>query len=56
MGFHPSYKYREVHELTLENGVVVKSEDLSAQMAAIRANLDEDGRPRRLIPPEPRAG
>jgi hypothetical protein len=36
MGFHPSWKYREVHELILDKGRVVKEADRSAEMAEFR--------------------
>jgi hypothetical protein len=39
MGFHPAWKFNEVHELLVENGQVLCAEDRSAHMAAVRALL-----------------
>lgn len=39
MGFHPPWKYRVVHELTFEDGRLVREGDRSAGMADIRARL-----------------
>jgi hypothetical protein len=36
MGFHPAWKYREVHELIFDKGRVVKEADRSAEMAEFR--------------------
>ncbi len=36
MGFHPAYKFREVHELLFEEGRVVKEADRSAEVAEFR--------------------
>jgi hypothetical protein len=45
MGFHPAYKFREVHELVFEAGRVVKEADRSAEMAEFREMIA--GRPLR---------
>ncbi len=37
MGFHPAWKFREVHELLFEEGRLIEGIDRSAQMEAIRA-------------------
>jgi hypothetical protein len=37
MGFHPAWKYTDVHELILESGRLVAHHDRSAAMAEIRA-------------------
>jgi len=37
MGFHPAWKFRQVHEVLFENGQVVKAADRSAEMAEFRA-------------------
>lgn len=39
MGFHPAWKFSEVHELLVENGQVLCAEDRSAHMAEARALL-----------------
>jgi hypothetical protein len=36
MGYHPAWKYREVHELIFDKGRVVKEADRSAEMAEFR--------------------
>ncbi len=36
MGFHPAWKYREVHELIFEQGRLVSAADKSEEMARIR--------------------
>lgn len=36
MGFHPAWKYREVHELTFDRGRLVAASDLSTRVAEIR--------------------
>jgi hypothetical protein len=36
MGFHPAWKFREVHEVLFEGGRVVKEADRSAEMAEFR--------------------
>jgi hypothetical protein len=36
MGFHPAWKFRQVHELVFEKGRVVKEADRSAEMAGFR--------------------
>jgi hypothetical protein len=35
-GFSPAWKYRQVHELVFEDGVLIEEHDRSAQMAKIR--------------------
>ena len=50
MGFHPAWKFREVHELLFEQGRVVKAADRSAEMAEFREMLA--GRP--MEPSDPR--
>jgi hypothetical protein len=41
MGFHPAWKYEEVHEIKFENGRVVFERDCSEAMAKIRSrNMD----------------
>lgn len=39
MGFHPAWKFREVHELIFEDGKLIEKMDLSAKMAEIRDEL-----------------
>lgn len=39
MGFHPAWKYKEVHELTFEEGKLVKSQNFSKQMQKIRDQM-----------------
>lgn len=39
MGFHPAWKFSEVHELLIEQGQVLCAEDRSAHMAEVRALL-----------------
>lgn len=39
MGFHPGWKYREVHELLFEQGRLREAFDRSAAMEAIRGSL-----------------
>jgi hypothetical protein len=52
MGFHPAYKFRQVHELVFEAGRVVKEADRSAEMAEFRDMLA--GRPLQPGDPEDR--
>jgi hypothetical protein len=52
MGFHPAWKFREVHELLFEQGRVVKEADRSAEMAEFRELLA--GRPLGPSGPEKR--
>ena len=42
MGFHPAYKYREVHELVFEAGRLQSAQDCSERMARIREMDDDD--------------
>jgi hypothetical protein len=49
MGFHPAWKFREVHELLFERGQVVKEADRSAEMAEFRDMV----RGRTLEPTDP---
>jgi hypothetical protein len=39
MGFHPAWKYRRVHELSFEDGKLVREADRSKAMAGIRARI-----------------
>jgi len=39
MGFHPAWKYREVHELILENGDLVRETDRSEEIAKFRDDM-----------------
>lgn len=39
MGFHPAWKFRVVHELTFEDGRLVREVDCSKAMEKIRARL-----------------
>jgi len=39
MGFHPAYKFREVHELVFDDGRLIEEHDRSEQMAEFRAML-----------------
>jgi hypothetical protein len=41
MGFHPAWKFREVHELLFERGKVMKEADHSAEMAEFRQMLED---------------
>jgi hypothetical protein len=43
MGFHPAWKYRDVHELVFENGKLVRATDRSEEIAAFRREIA--GRP-----------
>jgi hypothetical protein len=54
MGFHPAWKFRQVHELIFDKGGVTKEADRSAEMAEFREMLD--GRPLEPSDPEDRAG
>jgi hypothetical protein len=49
MGFHPAWKFREVHELIFERGRVVKAADRSVEMAGFRETLAD----RPLEPSDP---
>ena len=42
MGFHPAYKFLEVHELTFEQGALTKASDRSEEMADFRKSLARD--------------
>jgi hypothetical protein len=53
MGFHPAWKYREVHELLFEKGRLVEARDCSQAMHGVRERLRESlsgraGRPARV--------
>lgn len=50
MGFHPAWKYREVHELVFRDGELVQEADRSAQIAELRRQLGD-----RPLRPGPRA-
>ena len=39
MGFHPAWKYQEVHELTFEEGKLMSAKDKSSDMAKLRKSL-----------------
>lgn len=39
MGFHPAWKYREVHEVIFENGCLIQEENRSEQMAELRLKI-----------------
>ena len=41
MGFHPAWKYREVHELIFEAGRLVAAEHRSAELAEFRAFMEQ---------------
>ena len=41
MGFHPAWKYEEVHELVFESGILESESDLSSRMAEIRDKVFE---------------
>ncbi|WP_164008593.1 hypothetical protein [Pyxidicoccus trucidator] len=41
MGFHPAWKYREVHELLFEKGRLVEARDCSQTMHRVRERLRE---------------
>lgn len=43
MGFHPAWKYEEVHELIFENGKLVSATDISAKMKEYRRKRKEPG-------------
>ena len=42
MGFHPAWKYEQVHELIFESGRLTSATDLSERMAAIREQLGNE--------------
>jgi hypothetical protein len=39
MGFHPAYKFRDVHELVFDKGKLVKAVDVSRAMAEFREDI-----------------
>ena len=41
MGFHPAWKYREVHEVVFRNGSVVQEADRSKEIAEFRRELGD---------------
>jgi hypothetical protein len=41
MGFHPAWKYREVHELVFRDGELVQQTDRSEQIAEFRQELGD---------------
>jgi hypothetical protein len=43
MGFHPAWKYHEVHELIFDAGRLTKAADRSAEMASLREGIDAKG-------------
>lgn len=45
MGFHPAWKYREVHELVFEDGVLQSHKDCSQDMNRVRLDLAGKDRP-----------
>ena len=49
MGFHPAWKYLQVHELVFERGRLIQANDASPRMAELRARM-QDG-----LKPEPQA-
>jgi hypothetical protein len=49
MGFHPAWKFKEVHEVLFEKGRVVKEADRSAEMAEFREMVSS----RQLEPTDP---
>jgi hypothetical protein len=48
MGFHPAWKFREVHELIFEGGSLVREADRSQDIAAVRKKMLD----RPLEPPQ----
>jgi len=42
MGYHPAWKYREVHELLFEDGRLLHAHDRSSVIAELRARLAHD--------------
>jgi len=42
MGFHPAWKYREVHELLFDQGRLLSASDVSAEMAELRKNVTRE--------------
>ncbi len=51
MGFHPAWKYREVHELIFDKGILTEAHDRSAKMAEHRVQ-QAGGRPQIKSPQE----
>lgn len=56
MGFHPAWKYREVHELIFQNGEIVQEANRSGQIAELRRKLstrplkpDLDAKPENIM-------
>jgi hypothetical protein len=45
MGFHPAWKYRDVHELIFENGLLKSATDRSEQMAQLREGMNQSPEP-----------
>jgi hypothetical protein len=41
MGFHPAWKFREVHELIFEKGMLTQASDRSQEIAGFRAEVSE---------------
>ncbi|MCG8016209.1 MAG: hypothetical protein JAY97_08340 [Candidatus Thiodiazotropha sp. 'RUGA'] len=42
MGFHPAWKYEEVHELVFESGHLISESDLSSRMVDVRKKAEGD--------------
>jgi hypothetical protein len=40
MGFHPAWKYEEVHELIFESGELISESDLSKRMVEVRNKIE----------------
>lgn len=43
MGFHPAWKFREVHELLFDRGRLTQATDRSAEMAKLREDVEGRG-------------
>jgi hypothetical protein len=50
MGFHPAWKYREVHELVFDEGTLTEEADRSEEMARCREDIGKES-----LKPEPEA-
>jgi hypothetical protein len=48
MGFHPAWKFRQVHELLFHDGVLTENRDVSSDICALRDSFEnKDGIPTR---------
>jgi hypothetical protein len=45
MGFHPAWKYQQVHELVFERGLLSEARDATLEMARLRTRMQDELKP-----------